>query len=213
MYKLLARIFLSPPDIQLLNILKEEFLPALEENLVARQLPERLRHSVETLDNLFHPLSDKESLSDFCEHLSADFTFLFRGIKKDRSPPPPYESLYRDGSLYGDSTIDVKRYYRNAGIETRSDFAGEPPDHIGLELDFMSYLSIRGEEALRENDVNRAGELVSIQAQFLSEHLLLWIGALSREITSCDRAGFYSAVLEFAEGWVDMHLEECKSQS
>jgi len=53
-YRVLSRIFLSPPDVQLVEILQGEFLPALKEEYDEQQFPEKLRHSIEALGDLFH---------------------------------------------------------------------------------------------------------------------------------------------------------------
>lgn len=54
---------------------------------------------------------------------------------------PPYESYYREGSLYGNASIEVEDIYRNHGLEYS--FEGEPPDHISVELE---YLALTGDE-------------------------------------------------------------------
>jgi nitrate reductase assembly molybdenum cofactor insertion protein NarJ len=50
-------------------------------------------------------------------------------------PCPPYESYYREGRLYGDSTEEVRRIYRQNGLEFSH---VEAPDHISAELEFLA---------------------------------------------------------------------------
>lgn len=64
---------------------------------------------------------------------------------------PPYESYYREGSLYGSASIEVEDIYRGHGLEYS--FEGEPPDHISVELE---YLALTGDEQF----VNRMKEWV-----------------------------------------------------
>ena len=58
---------------------------------------------------------------------------------------PPYESYYREGSLYGNASIEVEDIYRDRGLEYS--FEGEPPDHISVELEF---LALTGDERFAE---------------------------------------------------------------
>lgn len=50
-------------------------------------------------------------------------------------PCPPYESYYKEGRLYGDSTEEVRRIYRQNGLEFSH---VEAPDHISAELEFLA---------------------------------------------------------------------------
>ncbi len=49
---------------------------------------------------------------------------------------PPYESYYREGVVYGNSTIEVGEWYRKSGLDFN--FEGEPSDVLSAELDFMA---------------------------------------------------------------------------
>ncbi|MEW5745581.1 MAG: molecular chaperone TorD family protein [Nitrospirota bacterium] len=49
---------------------------------------------------------------------------------------PPYESFYRDGTLYGSSSAEVKEIYKTYGLDYT--YEGEPPDLLSVELDFLA---------------------------------------------------------------------------
>jgi TorA maturation chaperone TorD len=55
---------------------------------------------------------------------------------------PPYESYYREGLVYGQTSIDAEEWYRQYHLQ----FSGEnePPDHLSVELEF---LAITGDSA------------------------------------------------------------------
>jgi TorA maturation chaperone TorD len=124
----------------------------------------------------------------------------------------PYESVYRDawesrispgqhastgdnrstlikGLLMGDSTLEVKRCYSEAGVFP----SGDIPDHIGNELRFMACLCVR--RASAPDDGERFADL---QARFRNDHLLKWLDLLGQRIRESERVGFYSLVLQVA---------------
>jgi len=93
---------------------------------------------------------------------------------------PPYESVHRDsrlvdgqptrGLLMGPSTIAVRRLYRDAGAGID---LPELPDHIGVELGFMSFLC-EGEERA-EGDPMALDNYRQYQRVFLDQHVLRWV--------------------------------------
>jgi TorA-specific chaperone len=130
--------------------------------------------------------------------LAAEFTELLRGLRKT-SPPPPYESLYREGVILGETTTQVLKSYHAFGIHPTDGLEGEPPDHISLELDFMRHL------VALEGDAGSVEELRSIleaEDRFLEDHLCAWVGGLQERIADNDGSGFYSRVASFTSGWV-----------
>lgn len=48
----------------------------------------------------------------------------------------PYESYYREGVMYGDTTVSVKRYYESRGYTMAVE--GEQADHVAVELEYLS---------------------------------------------------------------------------
>lgn len=58
---------------------------------------------------------------------------------------PPYESFYREGLVYGKSSVAVRQIYESRGLNYALE--GEPPDFIGAELD---YLAITGDPEFLE---------------------------------------------------------------
>lgn len=49
---------------------------------------------------------------------------------------PPYESYYREGIVYGNTSVKVGEFYRKHGLNFA--YEGEPPDILSAELDFMA---------------------------------------------------------------------------
>ncbi|SFD13987.1 Tat proofreading chaperone DmsD [Pragia fontium] len=90
--------------------------------------------------------------------LSEEFQRLFIG--PDSLPAPPWGSVYldRESVIFGDSTLDLRRWQSTLGIEVQQQHR-EPEDHIGLLLMLAAWLA--------ENQPEQIGTL-------LGEHLLPW---------------------------------------
>jgi TorA maturation chaperone TorD len=121
----------------------------------------------------------------------------------------PYESVYRDrmpidfvgnpelgmpprrkyirGLLMGESTRDVLRYYRAAGVYP----SAELPDHLGNELSFLGYLA--GKES--ETSGEKAADFKRLSADFKKNHPLKWIGKVKKRVEKEDRTGYFRSAL------------------
>lgn len=130
--------------------------------------------------------------------LAGDFTDLLRGLRPF-SPPPPYESLYREGVIHGRATSEVMEIYARYGVEPAPILGGEMPDHISLELDFMRHLCTLEEGSSSEDEMR---SLLEVEERFLGEHLTRWVGNLHARIERDDRTGFYTQVAAFTHDWV-----------
>jgi nitrate reductase assembly molybdenum cofactor insertion protein NarJ len=69
------------------------------------------------------------------EDLETEYTKLF--ISSFPSIPcPPYRSYFVEGTIYGKASVEVKELYEDSGLEYI--YESEPPDHISVELEFLS---------------------------------------------------------------------------
>jgi TorA maturation chaperone TorD len=103
---------------------------------------------------------------------------------------PPFEAAYLDPSGFerGIRAVGVERAYARAGVTVSP---GELPDHVGLELEFVSLLCAEEAEAWRALDEPRALESLRLQASFLDEHLLRWLPAFVRSVHSAASEGSF----------------------
>ncbi|WP_459176071.1 Tat proofreading chaperone DmsD [Ewingella americana] len=100
-------------------------------------------------------------LAQFTTHEEPDaeaFQRLFVGPYA--LPAPPWGSVYldRESVLFGDSTLDLREWMRDHGIEPNRTQA-EPEDHIGLMLMMSAWLAENSPALLNE---------------FLAMHLFPW---------------------------------------
>lgn len=127
-----------------------------------------------------------------------------------RGPCPMNEIEY--GSLRADALFqphrlaDLAAFYRAFGLEIADD-AGERPDHICVELEFMSVLAAK-EAWAREHqfDAEPLAVVHDAQKQFLREHLGHWAPAFTRRLEREAGPGPLAALARFTREFV---LSEC----
>ena len=132
------------------------------------------------------------------ETLRTAYTHLFRGVS-ERGPDPPYESLYADGQFYSETTTEIRRGYRWAGIDLDDSHGNEPPDHLGLELQFFGELVAMdaSETGHSEADTDEAG-VVDAQWWLLDEHLTEWLPTYHARLQREGPAEYYAGLLDLA---------------
>jgi TorA maturation chaperone TorD len=137
----------------------------------------------------------RDSLADETEPeaLHRDYSRLFLGLREGYGLPPPYESLYLEGRLLGESTEDVMDHFRRSGISLAQESAG-PEDHLGLELKFLSLLCLRESQAWRHGYREQGHGCLAAQRDFLAEHLRQWAPDYCRKVAAEARTGFYRNV-------------------
>jgi nitrate reductase assembly molybdenum cofactor insertion protein NarJ len=69
------------------------------------------------------------------EEIQAEYTRMFISAYPALICPP-YESYYREGQVYGASSIEAREWYRTNGLDFMHE--GEPPDHLSVELEFLA---------------------------------------------------------------------------
>ncbi len=191
-YHYLAELFRDPVELS-----GEPELPKQLAEIVGAVEDRELRRSCDRLVVSLEAAADDGALR-------RDYTALFVGPQNLLAPP--YGSVYLEPAkrqVMGESTQDVMRLYRQAGLEVSREFK-QPPDHIRLELRFMSQVIKGVIDALSESDADweRAGALVNTQLGFLQRHLVAWVKPFTHLITENSSTGFYSALGEFAERFV-----------
>ncbi len=124
------------------------------------------------------------------KELALEYDRLFAGPRK--LLVPPYESLYRygDGQVMAPCAVQVRKLYRENGLEISSAF-NDLPDHICAELQFMAYLCLMDAEAWASGDEIEAARFVAKQDSFLKEHLCLWVDKFAGRLASSTDNPFY----------------------
>jgi TorA maturation chaperone TorD len=135
------------------------------------------------------------------EALKVDFSKLFVGPYKLFAAP--YGSVYLDSErkMMGDSTLDVKNRYREAGLDIARNFK-DAPDHISAELEFMYYLIFKEIEAFSNYDIETAMDYTQKQKSFLEDHLMAWVPEFVNSIIENIENPFYLNLANATEAFL-----------
>lgn len=129
---------------------------------------------------------------ELSQRLASEHARLFLGLRQGYGPPPPYESLWREARILGDSTLAVATAYSDAGFED-TDQCG-PCDHIASELRFLASLCHAEAEATTKGETGEAAWARERQIDFIDEHLLRWVPQYCQELARQSREPLYAAL-------------------
>ncbi|MEH6471412.1 MAG: molecular chaperone TorD family protein [Halopseudomonas sp.] len=139
------------------------------------------------------------------EELAVEYTALFLGPGGHISP---HESVHIEsqGAYWGDATTAVRRFITDTGIEYSLNYQGIP-DHIGVELEFLSELARRESTAWEQGDVQSAGNCLEYQRDFLDEHLGRWVEKFCTRIVETAELSFYRDVAQLTAQFIGSETE------
>jgi len=205
MYCFLSAVYLCPPEQDLVrHIVANDILEELSSLLGGEAVAVLKKYAASS-----HLEKDVASLKQ--EYMSlfdvptgryvTPFEDVYQGKKG--------ESKHRRGPLMGERTIAVRRIYREAGAEMDQK-CKELPNHIGVELSFMSFLcemeaaAIRVEEGDAVQDQGKGKAATSsryreFQITFLQEHLNDWFPQLAQSIQVNAKSPFYKGLARITE--------------
>jgi len=133
-----------------------------------------------------------KSDEEFYNMLAVEYTRLFiTGLPSLACPP--YESVYREDAVMGNSTLEVMKSYSKAGLKVMENFH-DLPDHVAVELEFLYYL------------MNK--ENTEAHEAFIKEHVSRWVPEFCSGVEKNDRTGFYG----HAAAVLRKFIEEPKTQ-
>src|SRR3990170_1899402 len=159
-YLTLARSFLTPQTEGHYRAMADYLADDLED------LDRSLEYGIETqLDALRIAMS---RLSNH-EELLVEYSRMFL--------QPPREATLNvcyplDGAMMGGTVSEIEAFYRNYGVE-RGDHFKDLPDHVSVQLEFVSYLYGRAAAELEKGKTDAEAELAA--GHFLHEFVSRWI--------------------------------------
>jgi DMSO reductase family type II enzyme chaperone len=102
---------------------------------------------------------------------------------------------------------DLVRFYEHFGLQT---VAGDHPDHLCAELEFVHYLAFK--EAAAYTHEGEPGDPRRGQRDFLDRHLCQWLPRVSTRLASLGSAGeFYPWLASAASEFTARDLAYLKS--
>ncbi|MBU0464464.1 MAG: molecular chaperone TorD family protein [Proteobacteria bacterium] len=147
---------------------------------------------------------------DLLEDLAVEFTRLFLGPGKHISP---HESIHHErndgqwGTLWGQSTVDVKKFIESAGLGYKSEYKGLP-DHISVELEFMQQVARAEAQAWEDEDTDKALYCLKIEKKFIEEHLACWIPVFCEKVIQQAELPFYRELAGLTRKFIEFEREE-----
>jgi TorA maturation chaperone TorD len=149
---------------------------------------------------------------DLVQSLAVERARLFRGIKRDYGPPPPYGSVYIEGdSVMNTSTLQVRKAYASFEYNLSED-CRELPDYISVELDFMRHLCNEEAAAWTGENENRAQACLTGETEFLCGHLREWAPQFCDEVIRCADQDFYQAMARITKGFLMIDAQRLSSR-
>ena len=135
------------------------------------------------------------------ETLAVEYARLFMG--PFQLVAPPYGSIYLDDAkvVMGESTARVAAFYSSCGMQLAADFS-ELPDHVAVELEFMSWLAYKQREAQSLGEMDEVKRFVKLQQEFLDKFLLPWLEPFTSTIIADGEAPFYRAIAHCTAAFV-----------
>ncbi len=158
------------------------------------------------LNNGFFQKPEQELLED----LAVEYARLFLGPGKHISP---HESVHhqRDdaqgGQLWGQSTVEVKKFIELSGLHYKSEYTGLP-DHISVELEFMQQVTLREEQAWAEQDKDTALSCLKNEKKFIEEHLARWVPIFCEKVINEAELLFYREMAGLTKNFIEFEKEE-----
>lgn len=156
-----------------------EHVPAFRREL--DKAPERLFGA---FDRLLEAWS-AEDPSAFCSSMESEYVRIFVNTKGGIAAPL-YQSVYQPGSsgLMGSPAVEMSRRLAEQGLEL--DVQGEPPDHLGVELEYLALLLASASP----------GDEIPKEARDFAKNLLEWLPDFHEAVKRADPPPAYELAAE-----------------
>lgn len=192
LYGFLALVYREEPTAAfLLKMKNAEFLDALSAAGVR-------------FDKAFFASPDEELLDE----LAIEYTRLFIGPGRHI---PASEGAQREGALWGRTTSEVARLVENCGLRYNPEYC-DPPDHIGVELEFMQEVTRREAEAWEREDSSEALHCLHIEREFIGKHLSRWVPLFCEKVAQEAECSFYREMAVLTDSFIQCEYKEIRKR-
>jgi TorA maturation chaperone TorD len=116
---------------------------------------------------------------------------------------PLYESFYIDPKRQATGWIaaQLEGEYSERGLAL-SPSLQEPPDHVAVELEFMSFLCDLEAQAWEKEALKEGFQVLQWEWNFLGSHLERWFPAFVQQVAMADQEGLYAVTAEAADAFI-----------
>ena len=196
-YQLLARSFAYPDQALWEDVTQGRWQEQVSQ--VLPQLPFELTVGGAAVAFPFAPLR-AGSFDEF----QAEYNRLFEVGAMGGPPCPLFGGHHERHRLR--VMEELIRFYNYFGLSMA---AGQLPDHITVELEFMHYLTFK-EAAARRQD-REQDSYQRAQKDFLDRHLGKWVPVLRHKLFNIDPAPFFAQLVAFTDELVGRDRQYLKS--
>lgn len=119
---------------------------------------------------------------------------------------PPYASHYLAPEAPAWVIAEVEREYASSSVSLAPSLS-EPPDHVAVELEFLSLLCGEEAQAWGRGALRDGMERLQVESRFLTSHLCRWVPEFARMVALEDGGGFYSLTTESMRTFVEHDRE------
>jgi TorA maturation chaperone TorD len=144
-----------------------------------------------------------EERKSLLTELRVEFTNLFLGVGDDTVHLVESAYLGRKSMQYEKPAEDLLAAYQSVGFKKDDEFF-EPEDHFALEFEFMARLCNWTAQELGKGDVENTIAYLSLQKEFLRDHIARWAPKLCEHLKRKARSNFYSSIAYMTNGLVKM---------
>ncbi|MEW6425651.1 MAG: molecular chaperone TorD family protein [Bacillota bacterium] len=207
-YALLAGIFGSLPDKSFVAKIKgQEFRYFL--NLFSEINEKKFRAGADCLKSFLSGIEHRRD-EDVLSELAVDWTRIARA-PVNAELRAPYEGLYKNREAVPSCILEVKNFYRRAGL-LPDQSVQESPDFLGIELDFMKQLCLREQAQWLSGDEGAAATVLT-EERFIADHLGSWVGDYCLQAGKHAVTGFYRGCLLILEALVEAEKKFLQEQA
>ena len=130
----------------------------------------------------------------------ADLEGEYHRLFHTELPATPYETEYgpQRAARKGPTLADILGFYQAFGFRP-APAAAELPDHIGVELEFLSLLLMKEADARGRGAGEEAAVAADAARKFLADHLGRWVPGFCRGLREAARDPFYRAAADLLE--------------
>ncbi|RLD29695.1 MAG: hypothetical protein DRI70_02080 [Bacteroidetes bacterium] len=187
-YKTLAACYLKPSMQTLAEALQD-----FEKRLLP--LGPEVASQAGALAQTFSQSGHQELLVDFARLFVGPFEVL----------APPFGSYYIDKQLMmGDSTIALRDFYEQAGLEISPEF-NNLPDHVSAVLEFLYFLMFNEIVAFKEQKEKSVSTFRDLRTDFLNNYIGIWADAFTKNIEDNAQSSFYSQLAKITKLVLNSH--------
>lgn len=207
MYNYLSKVYLHPPTAEMLACLMDaSFIAEIPDIFSPQAVAELTDCATSLVPDKELPLLKQEFMDLYvvpAGRYVTPFEDVYRGVRED--------GQQEGGPLLGERAIAAKIMYRSAGALMDHE-CKELPNHIGVELSFMSFLCEREATSLQEQDTTAIPGDIDMtdttevyrlyQLLFLQQHLNDWFPQLNLSIQAKAKTPFYRGMAQLTEDFI-----------